>query len=376
MRLRSKVAALLIGFLVLAVATAQTQPTARAAEPPPSATVNQVAQPPKPPSKLSSHLDSLVRAVRTATRPLSPEELNVLASLAPKGAGSLSRDANNNPVLDVRVVNTSQQVLDELKAHGATILSVSPQYRNVTLAIDQSRIVDLSNLASVEYVDPVIVPMTSRSLDIPLDGVASAPAESPANSTCGSVISEADTQLGAETGRAQFSVDGSGVKVGVLSDSFARVASPPKTFAQDVASGDLPGPGNPCGRTTSVQIVKDTVVGTDEGRAMAQAVHDLAPGAALAFATASVSETDFAAQITALRTAGANVITDDVTYFAEPFYQDGPIAVAANNARAAGVFLTSSAANNNARTGGTTGTDWNGYEALALRPVTCTIPGW
>jgi hypothetical protein len=60
------------------------------------------------------------------------------------------------------------------------------------------------------------------------------------------------------------------------------------------------------------------------------------------------------------------VITDDLTYFAEPFYQDGPIAVAANNARAAGVFLTSSAGNSNA--------SFNGYEALAYRPVACPAP--
>jgi subtilisin family serine protease len=60
------------------------------------------------------------------------------------------------------------------------------------------------------------------------------------------------------------------------------------------------------------------------------------------------------------------VITDDLTYFAEPFYQDGPIAVAANNARAAGVFLTSSAGNGHA--------SFNGYESLAFRPVACQAP--
>src|SRR5262249_32218353 len=160
------------------------------------------------------------------------------------GSGSLARDAANNPVLDVRVVATSQSVLDELKAHGADILSVSPQYRTVTLAIDQSRIVDLSNLASVEYVGEGIRPVTTRELDVPFREVASAPAGRPANATCGSFTSEADTQLGAESARQLFSADGTGVKVGVLSDSFARVTTP-KSAAQDVASGDLPGPGNP-----------------------------------------------------------------------------------------------------------------------------------
>jgi hypothetical protein len=99
---------------------------------------------------------------------------------------------------------------------------------------------------------------------------------------------------------------------------------------------------------------------------MLQAVHDLAPGASLAFATANLGEIDFAAQITALQAAGATVITDDIGYFNEPFYQDGPIGVSANNARAAGAFLTTAAGNDNA--------PWNGYEALAFRPVACQAP--
>src|SRR5262249_27329889 len=153
-----------------------------------------------------------------------------------------------------------------LKAHGADILSVSPQYRTVTLAIEISRIVDLSNLSSVEYVAPVIRPMTARDRDEALNGVALAPVARPANTTCGSVISEGDTQLGAESARTQFSVDGSGVKVGVLSDSFARLTSP-TSAAGDVASGDLPGAGNPCGRTTAVQVIKEDPLSgpTDEG---------------------------------------------------------------------------------------------------------------
>src|SRR4051812_15040110 len=98
MRWRSTVSRVVVGFLVLGVMMGQTQPTARAAEPPLSANVNQAVASQKPPAKLSSHLNRLVQAVSTATRALSPAEQSIAASLAPSGAGSLSRDANNNPV--------------------------------------------------------------------------------------------------------------------------------------------------------------------------------------------------------------------------------------------------------------------------------------
>jgi hypothetical protein len=336
------------------------------ADPPVPADVPVIHLPAKSPPKLASSLDSLLQARAASNNaPMSPEQLSVRAGLAPSGPGSLSVDANNNPVLDVRVVSTAQNVLDDLTALGADILSVSPAYRNVTLAIDVSRIVDLTRLSSVESVMPVVRPIVGGELNLPFNAVAAAPAERPAEAHCGSVISEGDTQLGAESARSQFNVDGSGVKVGVLSDSYAKTTSPTSANG-DILTGDLPGPGNPCGRTTPVQVLKDTVNGIDEGRAMLQAVHDLAPGASLAFATADVSETDFANQITALQAAGATVITDDVTYFAEPFYQDGPIAVAATNARAAGAILTSSAGNSNA--------SFNGYETQAYRPVACQLP--
>ena len=68
-------------------------------------------------------------------------------------------------------------------------------------------------------------------------------------------------------------------------------------------------------------------------------------------------------------TAGANIIVDDVSYFAEPFYQDGPIAKAVNDVRAAGVDYFSSAANNNIIVGGH---DVASYEAVdGYRATTC-----
>ena len=68
-----------------------------------------------------------------------------------------------------------------------------------------------------------------------------------------------------------------------------------------------------------MDVLFDNVgAGIDEGRAMAQLVHDLAPGAELAVADYANSEEGFADRIRALRAAGANVIVDDITYGSEP----------------------------------------------------------
>src|SRR5688572_16170272 len=94
-------------------------------------------------------------------------------------------------------------------------------------------------------------------------------------------------------------VDGSGITVGVMSDSY-DTSDDPVDAAADVASGDLPGTGNPFGNTQPVVVLQDVPDGTDEGRAMLQIVHDMAPKARLGFATADGGEINFANNIRAL----------------------------------------------------------------------------
>ena len=120
-----------------------------------------------------------------------------------------------------------------------------------------------------------------------------------------------DKALRADVARVSYGVSGAGVKVGILSDSFNIHGG----YALDIADGALP---------VGVQVLQEGLSsGGDEGRAMAELVHQVAPSASLAFATAFRSEADFATQIKALATAGCNIIVDDVTYLDEPFFQDG-----------------------------------------------------
>ena len=52
----------------------------------------------------------------------------------------------------------------------------------------------------------------------------------------------------------------------------------------------------------------------DEGTAMLEIIHDLAPGAQLYFATGTTSLAMFAQNILDLRAAGCDIIVDDVQY--------------------------------------------------------------
>ena len=143
-------------------------------------------------------------------------------------------------------------------------------------------------------------------------------------------------------------INGTGVTVGVLSDSASAAR-----IAALIATGDLP---------PNVQVLPGQTgpsTGADEGAAMMEIVHDMAPGANLIFATADFGVTSFANNIIALQQAGCRVIVDDVTYFNEGAFQDGPIARAVNQVVAAGAIYFSSAANSGNLDSGSSGT-WEG----------------
>ena len=84
---------------------------------------------------------------------------------------------------------------------------------------------------------------------------------------------------------------------------------------------------------------------------MCQIVHDMAPKADIAFATANTGEVGFGNNIRALADAGAHVIVDDVIYFAEGMFQDTIVARAVDDVVAQGVSYFSSAGNRPATQG-------------------------
>jgi hypothetical protein len=210
----------------------------------------------------------------------------------------------------------------------------------------------------------------------------------------GAVNSQGDFAQHSNVLRSANALTGAGVTVGILSDSFDCYAqfaanNVPASgnmgyafngfladASMDVSTGDLP---------SNVSVLEDSVCmqnghylgyplqlpPSDEGRAMLQVVHDVAPGASLAFRTGNLGEADFATGIQQLATAGAKIIADDLGYFDEPFYQDGILAQAIDAVEAQGVAYFSAAGNdgnlaydNNAPSFATAGTGPNLGEEL------------
>jgi Subtilase family len=286
---------------------------------------------------LSPRLAELAKpSVRSASEKVQARKLGLVA----EGPGSLLRDGNR-VLVEVRFDRGAAAGAPDLRSVGAEVIATSPRYQTITAAVKPTELRRLLTVPRVASATPVLTPIVTGT-------GAAGPVAALAPTPCfGAETSEGDEQLRAAQARAEFGVDGNGVKVGILSDSFDRNPLAPTGAAEDVASGDLPGAGNPCEFEAPVEVLDDSEEGEDEGRAMAQIVHDLAPGAELSFATAFTSLTAFAGNIGALATAGANVIADDVSYFEEPFFQEGPVGVAAREATEAGASYFSAAGNDN-----------------------------
>ena len=288
------------------------------------------------PSPLSPPLEELAQPA-VATQPLVVQADRL--GLPLDGPGSLVRDGGRVLVI-ARVPSGVAPAFAELRQAGARIVSAGAQTRTATLAVDPSRLPEVAAVPGVSAVWQVRAP------------VAFTPA---GQCEGGAAISEGLAQLQVDQARAAFELRGKGETVGVLSDSYDSAEADPTGAADDVLSGDLPGPTGTCsGQQLPVDVLAEGPAdGSDEGRAMLQIVHDLAPHANLAFATAFESEESFAENIEALARpaseggAGAGVIVDDVIWFEEPFFQDGPIAVAVDNVVKAGVTYLSAAGNNN-----------------------------
>jgi hypothetical protein len=167
----------------------------------------------------------------------------------------------------------------------------------------------------------------------------------------------ADLAMHANIARATYGVDGTGLRIGIISDSFNYRGGE----AADQADGNLP--------TGSNMVVVDESLdgGNDEGRAMAELVHRIAPGAQIYFASDQDSDDGTADAITTLAADGCNVIVDDISLYDDPFFEPGgEVPQAIQDVVAQGVDYFTSAGNN--------GNDYY-YSTWTPMPAGFDLPG-
>jgi len=210
-------------------------------------------------------------------------------------------------------------------------------------------------LTATSSIDPRFaegyLPLGSARAAASVPGVQNVRAQLRPHASAGSVRSQAVALLKARVVQKR-GIDGTGVRVGALSDSYDACPPPDPKRPDDIAceihaADDVKTRDLPPDVTVLKEITSENGPGTDEGRAMLQLVHEVAPGAKLGFASAFNGELQFAENILALRSQfHADVIVDDVIYFDEPMFSDGIVAQAADAVNKDGAAYFSSAMNN------------------------------
>lgn len=283
-------------------------------------------------SKLSPDLRNLYNMNLQKT---GRTQAKVIPGLPATGLDDVIQMIGDMVVVDITILEADDpKAIAELESLGVKVSAVFGRVVSGMMLIES--LPKLESAATIRFVQPAYKPMhQGKPIGKPVRAGKQFFAVTP-------VISQGDTAQRSYLARSKR-VDGKGVKVGILSDSYNSLGGADR----GVLGGELPGLTNPLGYTKPVQVLKDYINpnNLDEGRAMAEIVHDVAPGSPLAFHTAFLGQADFANGILDLAKAGCDVITDDVFYFAEPFFQDGIIAQAVDKVAKKGVTYFSAAGN-------------------------------
>ncbi|MBX7246677.1 MAG: S8 family serine peptidase [Candidatus Sumerlaeaceae bacterium] len=273
--------------------------------------------------KISVHLLEIEKAVAGGQKQLATAAPSKLFS-ARKGA------------LQVSVVcsHLDDAVGAKLGVAGAKVTGLYPQFNRANVLVsDLAALHTLAALPEVVMIRPSLRPHTRNS----------------------SVDGRAPRALRSDSVISHYGLTGFGQNIGILSDSFCSTifTRDNNTLPAFGEAGILTGAINQdTGDLPPAVLILEEFTGddfgfpADEGGAMGELVHDIAPNAALSFHTAFISEEDFAQGITDLRTiANCSIVVDDVGYFEEPVYQDGIVAQAAGACVANNVPYFSAAGN-------------------------------
>lgn len=298
-----------------------------------------------PVAKLATILADLAQAVSPAAAPAPAVRAPAAAGFSLESMPKSVRDAVHgrhlriNAGAEVQVYILMNAVTDEnlraLRAQGATVEIADGPGGRVQARVPVTRLEAVAALPFVNFIRPpsYAVRMT------------------------GSKMTEGDAILRADQVRSQLKVDGTGARVGVISDGIKGIFATGCTTCSGVtdgpiSSGDLPGATGT--RNTSGILTSSSggIVGRSftsnndleglpkagcgfagagaEGTALLEIVHDLAPGARLSFANA---DTDMAmSQAVNYLAASNDVVVDDLGFLGLP--SDGTSGVSVNTASA------------------------------------------
>ena len=250
-------------------------------------------------------------------------------------------DAKNERVMvDIRA-EVTPAVLTRIRELGGTVINSVPKYQAIRAQIPLRAVVMLAALDEIRTIRPADEARTRGQVSTLSPAARTRTADTPVTRKANT--SEGDVAHRANSARRTHKVDGTGIGIGVVSNGV-------RSLADRQASDDLP---------ARVTVLPGQGGRGDEGTALLEIVHDLAPGAELYFATGFGGEAQMAENIEALCEAGANVIVDDIGYTLEAAFQDGIVSKGVNAAVADGCFFFSSGGNDGNLTYGTTGV-WEG----------------
>ena len=240
---------------------------------------------------------------------------------------SVARTANADQIA-VRIdAPVTDALLAAIGATGATITTSAPEWDTTCVLATLSQIDALTAIGAIKTI--MLQPKPRRRQQ----GIAN---------------NQGDSVMKSDQLRTQQNLTGAGQTIGVVSDSVTDTSAVGKGTVTGVAPNAIVtntkpqltnGPGGTHDLPSSFQVVDfGPGGGADEGEGMMEVIHDVAPGAALAFASSGNDQTSMGKNLSLLRTVGHCTITcDDIGFEDEPFFQDGPIAQAIAGNRAAGV---------------------------------------
>jgi len=311
--------------------------------------------------KLSTQLADLRRAASQRTQPPAPGERTEApprfdVETLPKsirdavraGQMRITQDAAVQVYIEVIEINPANLVT--LEAHGVKAEIIGKPKPDKARGEVLTAVPTVQALLPITMIDQVASLPFVRYIRLPDYGVKST----------GSVDSQGDAILKADLVRQQFGLDGTGVRVGVISDGIGGIFATGCTSCgatsatpSPITSGDLPnatGTRNSSGVLTSVSgaiiaqsfpssgpnlepPATDTASGLGaEGTAMLEIVHDLAPGAQLYFANPADRTSLSFQQAVNFLAANTDLVVDDLSFHTPPF--DGTSAVSTNTATA------------------------------------------